>query len=297
MNEKHQVREILIQNLLRLMPEDGVMQTVIPNIVLFKHSEIQSKSAELYPPGAAILLQGRKRLIVEGNVYLQSPETYHCLLSPMPMEFETITASRDKPLLGIGIFFDKLKLSRLMLKIENSHITHRPMIEEPESVITTASPNVRLMETLLKLVRTLSNPLEMEVLGQNIEEEIYYQLLNQQGNNKLINLLANKGKVHQIAKAVEYINQHLEENCTIDELSATVSLSPSGFQKKFKEVMHISPIQYAKQVKLNRAKGLILEGMSISQAFLNVGYNNAGQFSREYKRHFGVSPSEELRTG
>lgn len=298
MSEKQRLRNILIEQFLRLMPEDGMLPTGIPNIVLFRHSQVQSKSMELCEPGVGILLQGRKRIIVEGKVYEQSPEQYQCLLTPMPVEFRTVEASTDAPLLGIGLYFDRLKLSKLMLKIENSNITSRPKIIEPESVIITARADEKLFETLLRLLQTISHPLEMDVLKQNIEEELYFRLISQTNEDEkdvLVNLLANKGKVHQIAKAVEFINQHIEHNCTIEELSATVNMSPSGFQKKFKEVMHISPIQYAKQVKLNKAKSLILDGTTVSQALIKVGYNNAGQFSREYKRHFGLPPSEELK--
>lgn len=296
MNNVEQLRQALICRLLALMPEDGVFPTAMPNMVLFKHSAPQSKTMELYQTGAGILLQGKKHIIVEGKVYEQTASQYQCLLAPMPVEFKTVEASAEEPVLGIGIYFDRLKLSKLMLKIENSHLTHRPKIVEPESAILTARLELPLLKSLMRFVELLSDPLQSEVLAENIEDELYYCLMTQQGNGQLVDLLANKGRIHQIAKAVEYINQHIHQNCTIDQLSATVNMSPSGFQKRFKEIMHISPIQYAKQVKLNTAKGLILQGQPVSQALLKVGYNNAGQFSREYKRHFGIPPSEELKS-
>lgn len=308
MDNIEQLKQHLISRLLTLMPDDGVFPTIMPNIVLFKHSAPQSKTMDLYQTGAGILLQGKKNIILEGKVYEQNPHQYQCLLAPMPVEFKTVEASIETPLLGIGIYFDRLKLSKLMLKIENSQLAHRPKIIEPDSVIITAKLNLRLLQSLSRFIDMLSDPLQSEVLADSVEEEIYYQLISQptiqpkqqitgpSNDDQLINLLANKGRINQIAKAVEYINQHIDQNCTIDELSATVNMSPSGFQKRFKEVMLISPIQYAKQVKLNTAKGLILEGHPVSQALLQVGYNNAGQFSREYKRHFGIPPSEDLKS-
>jgi len=68
-------------------------------------------------------------------------------------------------------------------------------------------------------------------------------------------------------------------------------MSSSRFHKKFKEVMHLSPLQYAKSIKLNRAKTYLMDGKSVTEASDLVGYNNLGQFSREYKRHFGHAPS------
>jgi len=50
--------------------------------------------------------------------------------------------------------------------------------------------------------------------------------------------------------------------------------------------------QYAKSVKLDEAKKLIIKGRNASEASNLVGYNSPSQFSREYKRHFGFAPSE-----
>ena len=55
--------------------------------------------------------------------------------------------------------------------------------------------------------------------------------------------------------------------------------------------MHVSPLQYAKSLKLHKAKTLIQEGNNAIEAGFLVGYNSPAQFSREYKRHFGYNPS------
>ncbi len=55
--------------------------------------------------------------------------------------------------------------------------------------------------------------------------------------------------------------------------------------------MHLSPIQFAKSIKLNKAQSYILQGKNVSEAGYLVGYNSSAQFSREYKRFFGVTPS------
>ena len=68
-------------------------------------------------------------------------------------------------------------------------------------------------------------------------------------------------------------------------------MSSSGFHRSFKDVIHVSPLQYAKSVKLHRAQVLIQEGKKANEAGYMVGYNSPAQFSREYKRHFGFSPS------
>ena len=91
-----------------------------------------------------------------------------------------------------------------------------------------------------------------------------------------------------------YLHQNLGKVVSVDELAGLVNMSSSAFHRKFKEVMHLPPLQYAKRVKLNKAQACILTGMSVSEAGYTVGYNSPAQFSRKYKRYFGVTPSEAV---
>jgi AraC-like DNA-binding protein len=103
--------------------------------------------------------------------------------------------------------------------------------------------------------------------------------------------LQHRGQVQQISKAVDHIHRHLDQVVSVDELAGMVNMSTSGFRKSFREVMHMPPLQYAKSIKLDRAQILIQEGKNATEAGYMVGYNSPAQFSREYKRHFGYSPS------
>ncbi|WP_250162442.1 helix-turn-helix transcriptional regulator [Psychrobacter sp. WY6] len=69
----------------------------------------------------------------------------------------------------------------------------------------------------------------------------------------------------------------------------------SGFHQHFKEITQLSPLQYQKSLRLMKARQLIQLGEAqVSQIAMQVGYESPSQFSREYKRLFGVSPSSEL---
>ena len=94
-----------------------------------------------------------------------------------------------------------------------------------------------------------------------------------------------------ISKAVEHIHRNVDKPVSVDELAKMVHMSRPTFYENFRAVMHISPLQYAKSVKLGRAQALIQEGKKANEAGYLVGYNSPSQFSREYKRHFGYAPS------
>jgi AraC-like DNA-binding protein len=89
---------------------------------------------------------------------------------------------------------------------------------------------------------------------------------------------------------MEHIRQNLDKPVSVDELANMVHMSRPSLYENFRAVMHISPLQYAKSVQLDRAHTLIKEGKKANEAGYLVGYNNPAPFSREYKRHFGFSP-------
>lgn len=71
-------------------------------------------------------------------------------------------------------------------------------------------------------------------------------------------------------------------------------MSESAFHRNFKAATALSPLQYQKQLRLLQARQLLTaHGKSVTAAALDVGYESATQFSREYARTFGLPPSQD----
>jgi AraC-like DNA-binding protein len=72
-------------------------------------------------------------------------------------------------------------------------------------------------------------------------------------------------------------------------------MSASGFHHHFKAVTAMSPLQFQKRLRLQEARRLMLgEGLDAANTAYRVGYNDASQFNREYKRLFGVPPMRDV---
>jgi AraC-like DNA-binding protein len=72
-------------------------------------------------------------------------------------------------------------------------------------------------------------------------------------------------------------------------------LSVSGFHHHFKAVTAMSPLQFQKRLRLQEERRLLLdEDLDAAGAGYRVGYDDASQFSREYKRLFGRPPTREV---
>lgn len=90
---------------------------------------------------------------------------------------------------------------------------------------------------------------------------------------------------------MEYIHQNLDKPVSVEQLAGMVYMGRTSFYDTFRDVTHLSPLQYAKSVKLDSTHTLIKGGKKANEAGYMVGYNSPSQFSREYKRHFGFAPS------
>ena len=94
--------------------------------------------------------------------------------------------------------------------------------------------------------------------------------------------------------AIRWLKDNFAETLRIGSLARRMGLSPSAFHLHFKGVTGMSPLQYQKRLRLQEARRLMLgEGLDAAEAAFRVGYESPSQFSREFKRLFGVTPVEE----
>jgi len=99
--------------------------------------------------------------------------------------------------------------------------------------------------------------------------------------------------IEKLLKIKGVLNSHIYGTApTINELSSQINMSPSQLKSKFKSLFGSSIYQYYLKSKLNVAEGLLKEGKgTISEIGYRLGYSNISQFSAQFKKHFGVSPS------
>jgi transcriptional regulator GlxA family with amidase domain len=96
--------------------------------------------------------------------------------------------------------------------------------------------------------------------------------------------------------AVQWIRQDFARPIGVERLADRASMSVSAFHRHFKAVTHLSPLQYQKRVRLLHARTLMIaNAKSVMAAAVEVGYESATQFSRDYAKVFGLPPSQDAR--
>lgn len=152
--------------------------------------------------------------------------------------------------------------------------------------------DANLLDTVVRLVRLLDSPAEARVLRPLITREIVRLLMGEQGN-RLRHLALLGGHTDRIAEAVERLRRDFNQPLRIDSLAGELGMSVSGFHHHFKAAM--SPLQFQKQLRLQEARRIMLgENLGAASAGYRVGYDDASQFSREYKRLFGQPPLRDV---
>jgi len=95
------------------------------------------------------------------------------------------------------------------------------------------------------------------------------------------------------AKVLTYIDDHFSEDISLETLAATAHSEKSYFLKKFKHEVGMTPMNYLRHIRIDKAKKLLLHSdMNITQIAASVGFQSIHHFSSVFKKTVGVSPSE-----
>jgi AraC-like DNA-binding protein len=270
---------------------EGVNRTQIDSLGTFKLTTDLARSPEIETPAIVILLQGTKLCFIGGNETVYEGPRVLVGLYPTPVETQIVRSSREQPFLAAGIELDISRLAALLVRMDQ-FANHAPRLSSTESTAKfSLDVTDELIDPFIRLFEMLPEPRDVSVLSGGVIDEIYYRLLTGQRGPELRALLQQNGRIKRISRAVDHIHTHLDEPVSVEKLAATVHMSRTAFFANFKDVMQLSPLQYAKSVKLLEAKKLIQEGQRVGETSRMVGYTNLGQFSREYKRQFGHPPS------
>lgn len=135
-----------------------------------------------------------------------------------------------------------------------------------------------------------------------------YDLFNDEdmyliGKSKIIELLVYLANIHQgsaefnnediILTIINYIQVHIKENLTLEEIAKNLHYSESYISNQFKKTMHCSIMKYIRSKKIFLAQSLIKEGKRAINVAEELGFNDYSTFYRTYLKIVGSSPIED----
>ncbi|MCE5315434.1 MAG: AraC family transcriptional regulator [Armatimonadota bacterium] len=273
-----------------LATNNGHTESSLSNVRFMRSDMSIPRHPVVYEPSIVIIAQGHKTGYLGNQVYRYDPYNYLVLSVPLPFECETC-GTPGEPLLGVVIGVDVTIVSELLLEMDDNYSLSGSVTRGIYSMQLT----YELVNATARLLKVLRHPLDGRILGPQIVREIIYRVLCGEQGGALRSLAARHSRFGQIAKALKRMHTEYNSELDINMLASEANMSVSSFHSNFKAVTDVSPLQYLKSIRLHKARMLMIQdGIGVSNAATRVGYESASQFSREFKRYFGFSPSDAV---
>lgn len=268
--------------------EDGLTQTGVSGVKLFRATHPIPCAPAVYEPSVIAIASGTKEAVLDGQRITYDNSKYMCCPMSMPVKAGTPNASPKTPLYGVYITLNPRVMRELAIEMENAGGT-KPASNGALSLqaISLAYWDEAFSEALLRLLLLDGCETDAAVLGEARLRELYYAILKGEAGAFARQAF---GMGNAIARSIAHVAHRLHEPISIDEMAARAGMSRAVFHRKFKRATTMSPIQFVKSMRLSHAAMKIAEGMTVSQAAMDVGYMSPSQFSREFKRTYGQSP-------
>jgi AraC-like DNA-binding protein len=289
MDGQKDTRKRLASLLSEVAVHEGTHRTLVEGVEVSRRSRSSPRAPVVYQPNIVVVGQGRKRGYLGDKVYQYDPFNYLVLSVPLPAECEW-TASPEEPLLLVAINVDPTMLGEMLLEMDEP----LPPIGPTPRGISTTPMSEELGGAVIRLLECLKSPLDSHMLGRQTVREIVYRVLQGEQGGALRSLASRDEHFSRIARVLKYIHAEYARPLSAEELARRAGMSVSAFHHNFKLVTASSPLQYLKRIRLDQARRLMAhDGYNASTAARAVGYESPSQFSREFKRLFGVTPAEE----
>ncbi len=292
---------LLCQNLLsqiiatteKITCMEGNIKTSIPFLTINRHTHASPLTPSVLTPSFCIILQGMKELHLGKELVYYYSGDYVASLIDIPASGQIVNASKDSPFIGLRVDFTTREIASIAMEIE---VSFKPNKKKSSLGAFIGKSDPELLELFIRLLKLIENPKGIDFLSKHIKRELIFRLLTGEYGHLFYQQALFEQNTEGIGKAIAWIRENYSKTFNVEELAKSNNMSVSTLQHKFKAITTMGPLQYQKQLRLQEARRLMLSGtMDATSAAMEVGYESPSQFSREYKRLFGLPPKQDIK--
>lgn len=290
--ETSAIRARILEQIIDFLGDQEELETALPGFTLTKRTAPVAPTTYLYDPSLAMIVQGRKHVILGKSSYWYDESLFLLTAVDLPTITEVLDASPEKPYVSIVLKLDLAAARQLIADIDlddSAGLTGTAMAVGPATT--------QLFEALERLVQLLSAPGDMRILGDLLQREFLYRLLTSPSGAKLRQIVRMGTQSNRAARAVTWLRDNYLMPFRVDALAARCGMGVSTLHHHFRVLTSMSPLQFQKHLRLHEARRLLLtEDVDAGTAALQVGYESVTQFNREYRRLFGAPPIRDVKS-
>lgn len=237
-----------------------------------------------------ILLSGDVTYCIEGRTYDLTPGD---IVLVNAGEVHKPVIHSDAPYERIIIYISPDFLGEYQEKDNDLSLCLRQALAEQSHVLRLhASRSGKLGAAIRELDKSLKDNDYANALYHRILFLEFMIQLNRAALHNHIEFIGDSASNEKILSILSYLNEHLTEDISIDELSSRFFLSRYYLMHTFKEQTGYTIGNYLSTKRLFLARELIAEGTPITDVCYACGFKNYSTFSRAYKKSFGESPRD-----
>jgi AraC-like DNA-binding protein len=268
------------------------LATAIDGVRICRADRTAGPESSMSGTVVAIVAQGRKRLALGDRFHDYGVGQYLVASVDLPVTGQVIDAAPGRPALGFGMTLEPAAIAELMLQAGPGDLPRSPGTSRPGIAVSDVPDE--LLDAVVRLLRLLGRPRDRKTLAPLVKREILWRLMTGDQGDAVRQLGLADSSLRHITRAAQWIRENYARPFRVEEVAQLSGLSVSAFHRNFQAVTAMSPIQFQKHIRLQAARLLLANRPNdVTGVGNRVGYDSPSQFSREYRRLFGVSPSRD----
>jgi AraC-like DNA-binding protein len=274
---------------------EGVTRTALPGVSVICSPTITEPLGEVAEPTLGVVVQGVKETALNGRPFSYGAGQFLIVSVELPVIGHIAQASADEPFLAFVLELRPERIAALLLETAPAATARPDAIDATPAGIAVSDASRALLDAIGRLLALLDAPDDAAALAAGVEREVLWRLVTGPQGATVRQIGLADSRLAHLARAIHWIrSRHYEATLRVEELAALATMSVSSFHRHFRAVTSMTPIQFQKQIRLHEARArLLAEPGDVAGVGFAVGYDSPSQFSREYRRMFGVPPSRD----
>ncbi|QTL97372.1 helix-turn-helix domain-containing protein [Iocasia frigidifontis] len=260
-------------------------------IILNKDNIGNEVDIDTFFPYFSLLFKGRKEIHAYNTKIMLNENVFFLVNQNVHYKYQITT-----PFSELMLFFSEDFINSILEKIKDTNpceIFPKKYLNMNKKDYYYAQLDREVRETAVELIDLYqAEDKTNDFLIRITQEKLFFYLYKKGILNQVLDLsdfLDND----ILQQGIKYLNQHFQEDISIEKMCSEIGISFNKFNELFKENMKIKPGHYLIELRMNQARKLLSKSdISVSEVAYQVGYNSLSSFIKRFKAYFKITPKQ-----